>query len=47
MVSDWGSFLVQTHDVFGVTFQNWMVMAAVMVIAALIWSAVQQIGQAN
>jgi hypothetical protein len=41
MVS-WRGFLVQTHDVLGVTFQNWMVIAAVIVIAALIWSAVHK-----
>jgi hypothetical protein len=40
-------FLVQKHDVFGVTLQNWMVIAAVVVIAALVWSASRQIGQAN
>jgi hypothetical protein len=38
LVSDWADFLVQKHDVFGVTLQNWMVIAAVVVIAAIIWS---------
>jgi hypothetical protein len=38
MISDWADFLVQRHDVFGVSVQNWMPIAAVMVIAAIIWS---------
>lgn len=46
MVSDWADFLVQKHDVFGVKFQNWMVIAGLMVVAALIWSA-GKIGRAN
>jgi hypothetical protein len=28
----------QKHDVFSVTLQNWMAIAAVVVIAAIIWS---------
>jgi hypothetical protein len=47
MVSDWADFLVQKHDVFGVTLQNWMAIAAVVFVAALVLSAFQQIGQAN
>jgi hypothetical protein len=38
MHSDWGDFLVQKHDVFGVALQNWMVIAGLIVIAAFIWS---------
>jgi hypothetical protein len=46
MASDWADFLVQSHDVFGVSLQNWMAIAAVVVIGAIIWS-VGKIGQAN
>jgi hypothetical protein len=46
MVSGLADFLVQRHDIFGVAVQNWMPIAAVMLMAAIIWS-VGKIGQAN
>jgi hypothetical protein len=33
LVSDWADFLVQKRDVFSVTLENWMAIAAVVVIA--------------
>jgi hypothetical protein len=46
MLSHWPDFLVQAHGVLGVSLQNWMAIAAVMVIATIIWS-VGKIGRAN
>jgi hypothetical protein len=38
MVSDLADFLVQKYDVFGVTIQNWMILAATMVVVILFWT---------
>ena len=37
MVSDFADFLIQKHDMLGVAIQNWMIMAAFMVVVALFW----------
>jgi hypothetical protein len=31
-------FLTHQHEVYGVTVQNWMVIAIVMVVGAIIWA---------
>jgi hypothetical protein len=34
-----GDFLIHRYSVFGVVIQNWMVLAAMVIIVALTWTA--------